>query len=97
MRTASAIARTKTGNSLKPAAESLSDGAFDPLLCFTNDYTVQRGLLQQVINVPLGLLIFAHVAVQSGLKAAQSRSDIDIKAPREMDRTEAAHDDTLFF
>lgn len=84
-------------NGLESSAERFGDSAFDALFRFADDYTAKRCSLQQVVNVPLGLLIFPKVAVQPRFEAAESGADIGVMTGWKINNSETADSDSSLF
>ena len=58
------ITGAKAGNKIKPAEQSLSQGALNSIFSFAGDNLADKRLLEQVINMPVELFILTQVAVQ---------------------------------
>ena len=58
-----AITGAKARDRIKLATKSLSNSALNPLLSLTEDYTIERSSLQQIIDMPVKSFVPFKVVV----------------------------------
>lgn len=73
MTAAPAIACPEARYGLEPLTKGVDDGAFRSFFSLTGDNFFNAGLLKQIVNVPVELLLSAKVAAQSLLQSKTRR------------------------
>jgi hypothetical protein len=77
-----AIAGAEVRNGNELAAQFLSDNTFGSDVCFHKNYVGNNCLRQQIVDMPVELLIPAEMTPYSGLNSVQGGANISITAFR---------------